>query len=295
MAGISARAVYNPVNKNQLFQGQPLDDELGLNWYGFKYRNHDPQIGRFIEVDPLASDYTHNSPYAFSENHVTAHVELEGLEKSPINAQSNPLAYITEGFRQYFQATTSILPSFDFDLGGSTSTITTLEGPGFEASQAVPTSELKFSVQSDFSGFFATKGSAPAFSMSLTNTTNPSATEYEAMASTDILSPIPVSAFASTKLSMDGNGTNLTNSIGLKLGVSIPGTGLALEGSESIFHSNQLSGSGAGQQSIGYKISAEASYTTKPIEVINPSGFRLSTATEYKIGTNFSSRINFKW
>jgi len=65
MKGISARVIYNPVNKNQQFQDQPLDDELGLNWYGFKYRNHDPQIGRFIEIDPLASDYTHNSPYAF--------------------------------------------------------------------------------------------------------------------------------------------------------------------------------------------------------------------------------------
>ncbi|MGN7724008.1 RHS repeat domain-containing protein [Chitinophaga sp. 22620] len=67
-------------NKKEKFQGQPLDDESGLNWYGFKWRDYDPQIGRFIEIDPLASDYTHNSPYAFSENHVTAHIELEGIE-----------------------------------------------------------------------------------------------------------------------------------------------------------------------------------------------------------------------
>jgi hypothetical protein len=35
----------------------------------------------FFNVDPLAEKYLYNSPYAFSENHVTAHIELEGLEK----------------------------------------------------------------------------------------------------------------------------------------------------------------------------------------------------------------------
>jgi len=31
-------------------------------------------------MDPLAEQYAHNSPYAFSENKVTSHFELEGLE-----------------------------------------------------------------------------------------------------------------------------------------------------------------------------------------------------------------------
>lgn len=81
MEGLSEKVLYNPVNKEQKFQGQPFDDDLGLNWYGFKFRNHDPQIGRFIQADPLSDKYVYNSTYAFSENHVTAHVELEGLEK----------------------------------------------------------------------------------------------------------------------------------------------------------------------------------------------------------------------
>lgn len=42
---------------------------------------HDPRIGRFFAVDPLAGKYPHNSPYAFSENTVINAVELEGLEK----------------------------------------------------------------------------------------------------------------------------------------------------------------------------------------------------------------------
>ena len=80
MAGISSKAAGKLENKNDKFQGQPFDDDLGLNWYGFKWRNHDPQIGRFIQIDPLANDYVYNSTYAFSENKVTNHVELEGLE-----------------------------------------------------------------------------------------------------------------------------------------------------------------------------------------------------------------------
>ena len=61
-----------------MFQGQEHQDETG--WDQFKWRNSDPALGRFFNVDPLSEDYYYNSPYAFSENKVTAHVELEGLE-----------------------------------------------------------------------------------------------------------------------------------------------------------------------------------------------------------------------
>ncbi|MFN7654914.1 MAG: lipase family protein [Cyclobacteriaceae bacterium] len=67
-------------NTLKLFQGQEHVDDLGLNWDSFKWRNHMPEIGRFFNVDPLAEKFYYNSPYAFSENKVTAHIELEGLE-----------------------------------------------------------------------------------------------------------------------------------------------------------------------------------------------------------------------
>jgi RHS repeat-associated protein len=70
-----------------LFQSQELQDDLDLNWYSFKWRNHQPDIGRFFNIDPLAEDYYYNSPYAFSENKVTSHVELEGLEAVSIQAE----------------------------------------------------------------------------------------------------------------------------------------------------------------------------------------------------------------
>lgn len=62
------------------FQGQETDKEWLGGAVSFKYRVHDARIGRFLSLDPLAPDYPHNSPYAFAENKVISHFELEGLE-----------------------------------------------------------------------------------------------------------------------------------------------------------------------------------------------------------------------
>ncbi|QTY28270.1 hypothetical protein IGB25_01700 [Flavobacterium sp. CS20] len=64
------------------FQGQEKDDEIkgDGNSINYKYRMHDSRLGRFFAIDPLASDYSWNSSYAFSENRVIDGVELEGLE-----------------------------------------------------------------------------------------------------------------------------------------------------------------------------------------------------------------------
>lgn len=64
------------------FQGQESDGEINgeRNSYAYKYRTHDSRVGRFLSIDPLASEYPHNSPYAFSENRVIDGIDLEGLE-----------------------------------------------------------------------------------------------------------------------------------------------------------------------------------------------------------------------
>lgn len=51
--------------------------------YNYEYRMHDPRVGRFLSVDPLANEYPFYSPYAFSGNRVIDKVELEGLEPAP--------------------------------------------------------------------------------------------------------------------------------------------------------------------------------------------------------------------
>lgn len=78
---------------NYKYQGQERQDELGLNWDSFKWRNYDYAIGRFMSIDPLADKYVYNSPYAFSENRVIDARELEGLEKVLVNKKDDKLIY----------------------------------------------------------------------------------------------------------------------------------------------------------------------------------------------------------
>lgn len=65
---------------NVKYQGQERQDELGLNWDSFKWRNYDYALGRFMSIDPLSEKYAYQSPYNFSENRVVDCRELEGLE-----------------------------------------------------------------------------------------------------------------------------------------------------------------------------------------------------------------------
>jgi RHS repeat-associated protein len=80
------------------FQGQEKDDEVKGegNSVNYKYRMHDPRIGRFFAVDPLAGKYPHNSPYAFSENRVIDGVELEGLEYMTVHIHVYANSYNTK-------------------------------------------------------------------------------------------------------------------------------------------------------------------------------------------------------
>jgi RHS repeat-associated protein len=78
------------------FQGQEVQDDLNLGWVQFKWRNHDSAIGRFFNIDPLAESFYYNSPYAFSENKITAHVELEGLEAFSIHGTNSDPSTFTK-------------------------------------------------------------------------------------------------------------------------------------------------------------------------------------------------------
>ncbi len=74
---------YSSSSYRYLFQGQEHDDEIegatGTS-YAFEYRAHDPRIGRFLSIDPLANQYAHWAPYSFGGNQVISSKELEGLE-----------------------------------------------------------------------------------------------------------------------------------------------------------------------------------------------------------------------
>ncbi len=73
------------------FQGQEKDDEIKGegNSINYKFRMHDPRVGRFFTVDPLTRKYPWYSPYQFSGNRVIDMIELEGLEPSKTKQASD--------------------------------------------------------------------------------------------------------------------------------------------------------------------------------------------------------------
>ncbi len=82
------------------FQGQEHDDEVKGkgNSINYTYRMHDPRLGRFFAVDPLASKYPFYSPYAFSGNRVIDAFELEGLEPADAKKGANILVVVILGY-----------------------------------------------------------------------------------------------------------------------------------------------------------------------------------------------------
>ena len=77
------------------FQGQEKDDELKGegNSLNYTFRMHDPRVGRFFAVDPLAPKYPFYSPYHFSSNSPISSIELEGLESSDVKNENEKLSF----------------------------------------------------------------------------------------------------------------------------------------------------------------------------------------------------------
>lgn len=84
------------------FQGQERQDELGLGWDSFKWRNYDYAIGRFMSIDPLTEEYHTWSPYVFSGNRVVDSRELEGLEPLSVHTTMDAAA---NNFGTYYNGT----------------------------------------------------------------------------------------------------------------------------------------------------------------------------------------------
>lgn len=101
IAGISsvklADASEGVIANKYLYNEKELFDDGGLNWYDYGFRNYDPQIGRFTQLDPLTFEYPELTPYQFAGDDPIANVDLDGLEqlgttvaKSILSTADNP-------------------------------------------------------------------------------------------------------------------------------------------------------------------------------------------------------------
>jgi RHS repeat-associated protein len=79
------------------FNDQEREDELEGN-YAFEYRIHDPRLGRFLSIDPLAKKFPEWSPYIFSGNRIVDCRDYEGLEPADAKPGAKTLIIVIQGY-----------------------------------------------------------------------------------------------------------------------------------------------------------------------------------------------------
>ncbi len=70
------------VKNNYLYNDKELLEDGDLNWYDYGFRNYDPQIGRFPQLDPLTDQYPFLTPYQYASCDPVTNIDVDGLEGS---------------------------------------------------------------------------------------------------------------------------------------------------------------------------------------------------------------------
>jgi RHS repeat-associated protein len=115
IAGISSRkladALDGAIDNKYLYNDKELIDDADLNWYDYGFRNYDPQIGRFPQLDPLTFQYPHYTPYQYAGCEPIANIDLDGLEEwkvleafTFVHKVRNLLPSIVQGIRVISEA-----------------------------------------------------------------------------------------------------------------------------------------------------------------------------------------------
>ncbi|HYD21859.1 MAG TPA: RHS repeat-associated core domain-containing protein, partial [Flavipsychrobacter sp.] len=92
MAGISSKAAGGIQNKEKFNEGTELNTDFDINWYETSYRSLDPQLGRFWQVDPLASSSHELTPYNYASNNPILRNDPLGLKDTVVNGKEAHIA-----------------------------------------------------------------------------------------------------------------------------------------------------------------------------------------------------------
>jgi RHS repeat-associated protein len=93
IAGISSHKLADTNEGNTdnkyLYNDKELDDEGDLNWLDYGFRNYDPQIGRFVQIDPLTDEMPDMSTYHYGYNDPIGNIDEDGLAGVGIPGQTH--------------------------------------------------------------------------------------------------------------------------------------------------------------------------------------------------------------
>lgn len=79
MAGISSKALaFRGSENKQKYQQYELNSDFDLNLYESFYRTHDPQLGRFMQLDPKSDSVYALSPYVAMLNNPIRFIDVLG-------------------------------------------------------------------------------------------------------------------------------------------------------------------------------------------------------------------------
>ncbi|WP_300600678.1 RHS repeat-associated core domain-containing protein [Niabella sp.] len=74
-------------------QKNEFSDGSGLEWYDYKNRFYDNQLGRFFCSDRLSAKFPYYTPYQFAGNEPTIAIDLDGLEPLYVIDSKHPTDY----------------------------------------------------------------------------------------------------------------------------------------------------------------------------------------------------------
>ncbi len=82
-------------DNNYLYNGKEVQKSFDLGYLNYGARFYDPAVGRFTSIDPLASDFSRWSPYAYTFNNPIRYTDPTGMAPNDIILRGNNNSSVT--------------------------------------------------------------------------------------------------------------------------------------------------------------------------------------------------------